>query len=209
MKVVELAGKRFGRLVVRKCVGTNGGRRLWLCKCDCGERTTVPTTSLTSEKTTSCGCRKRETALANCRIWQIKPLHGMTGTPEHKTWMSMIERCSVDYRYANNYADRGVRVCDRWRTFQNFLEDMGIRPSVDHSIDRIDVNGNYEPSNCRWATDKEQQRNRRNTRYLLVDNVRRPLMDVADELGIKKNAAQYFFSTFKKLKARFGEISIS
>lgn len=204
----DYTGMRYGRLLTLQYAGVRQGRRSYLCACECGNQSVVPAHRLVSGQTTSCGCRKREVAAQNCRLNHIPPTHGMSKTPTFSAWSSMIERSKANYSRAENYAGRGITVCDRWLKFENFFADMGLRPTG-KTIDRIDVNGNYEPTNCRWATNKEQQRNRRNTRYLVINGARRPLMDVADELGIKKPAAQYFFSTFKALLLKYGDVSIA
>ena len=124
--------------------------------------------------------------------------HGMTNTRIHKIWAGMIERGLPNYKDSHRYYDRGIRVCDRWKIFENFYEDMG-EPPIGMSIDRIDVNGNYSPENCRWASPKTQQNNKTNTRYLNVNGEKIPLMEFANKLGIKKSAAQYAYSFIKKM----------
>lgn len=112
--------------------------------------------------------------------------HGMSKLVEYPVWNMMMQRC---YNSANkNYKDyggRGILVCARWREFPNFYVDMGSRPSSKHSIDRIDVEGNYEPSNCRWASATVQVRNRRDTKYLTVGGVKKPLAEWAEDRGMK------------------------
>ena len=110
--------------------------------------------------------------------------HGLADSETHTIWMGMLRRCRPGGHSAKNYGDRGIRVCDRWHVFENFLEDMGLRPSRKHSLDRIDVNGNYEPGNVRWATASTQGRNRRNNRILEFRGRKQPLIDWAEEIGL-------------------------
>lgn len=139
----------------------------------------------------------------------FRQTHGMTNTKAHKIWSGMIDRCRPDNkRYAKNYADRGITVCDEWKEFENFYADMGP-PPAGLSLDRIDVNGSYCKENCRWADNKTQQNNRQNTRIVSVNGHKMPLMELAVACGVKKSAAQYFYSTLKILQKNGLTVTIS
>ena len=118
--------------------------------------------------------------------------HGMTGTPEHNTWQSMLQRCT-NQRLASwhRYGGRGIRVCERWQVFENFLADMGKRPSEMHSLDRIDNDGDYEPGNCRWATSEVQNANKSTNVHIELDGRRQTLAQWAREIGITVQALTF------------------
>jgi hypothetical protein len=117
--------------------------------------------------------------------------HGMTGTPEYFAWNNMLMRCLLeDRKDAHRYKDHGVTVCERWLSFANFFADMGRKPSPKHKIDRIDNNGNYEPSNCRWATKQEQCRNRSTTRNLTFQGKTMCIREWSKVTGIKRQTIQ-------------------
>lgn len=160
-KLKDITGRKFGKLTVTKFSFLRK-KTYWQCSCECGGSAVIRIDSLTSGRTISCGCRKRET-LAIARI----PKHGharhvVSKTATYRAWEDMNARCNrPTHKNFSSYAGRGITVCQRWQNFQNFLEDMGERPNARLSLDRENNDGNYEPSNCRWATKSQQMSNRR------------------------------------------------
>lgn len=177
-KAINLVGKRFGRLTVLAFHHRSAdGRLCWECRCECGGSSVANSSHLHSGDTKSCGCYNKETAsLINFK-------HGMTQTRTWSRWSSMLER-GAGKSCPTHYADRGIKVCDRWRVFENFLADMGECPEG-LSLDRIENDGDYEPGNCRWATAKTQVRNRRITlRHEYMGEIR-SLAEIAEMIGIR------------------------
>ncbi len=179
---IDLAGSRFGRLSVIEFLGGKGGR--WLCVCDCGEIKEVLGQSLRDGRTTSCGCLHREVVAAT----QYRHGEGKRGkqSAEYNLWSGMIGRCEnpKDWSY-ERYGGRGIRICPEWRaSFPAFLRDVGRRPSPEHSLERIDNAGHYEPGNVRWATKQEQARNRRSTKRVIYEGVEMSLAEAAERAGV-------------------------
>jgi hypothetical protein len=168
---IDMVGMVFGRLTVTEYAGD----RRWRCICSCGGTVEVVRQSLVNGRTSSCGCYRREHTIRKSTT------HGMTGTPVHWTWKSMMQRC---YNKNNpsypDYGGRGIVVCDEWHDFNKFYADMGPRPEG-MTLDRVDVNGIYEPGNCRWASHKIQSRNKRNS--LRIEGIE--LKYLAEELGME------------------------
>lgn len=180
---LDISGQKFGRLTALFIVERKKDATFWKCSCDCGKTTKVSLSSLKSNRTRSCGC-----LALDVRRNRVSPnrTHNMSKTRTYRIWESMKKRCNYpsDISY-KNYGGRGIKICDRWlNSFESFLFDMGECPSVDHSIDRIDSSGNYEPENCRWATRKEQNGNRRNTVYLTYQGQTKNLIEWSEETGI-------------------------
>lgn len=166
---IELTGHRFGRLVVVSPAETDAnGKARWNCACDCGRTHIARTAHLRRGAIMSCGCLRAETLLVMGPLYGgMPPRHGHATkagcSPEYAAWKSMRYRTSSTAKgYLRDlYYGRGIRCCTRWESFENFYADMGPRPSTKHSLDRKDNDGNYETSNCRWATKIEQANNRR------------------------------------------------
>lgn len=186
---VELAGRRFGRLTVVEEADRRPGRRArrWLCRCDCGAVADVEQRSLMKGDTKSCGCLHREKAAQQAaRMGAANITHGMVDSPEWLAWKNMHARCGdPSQRSYPRYGGRGIVVCERWQSFEHFYADVGPRPSPEHSIDRKDNDGNYEPGNCRWATRQQQARNRISNRLLAHNGETRCLAAWAESAGMK------------------------
>lgn len=164
----DLTGRQFGRLkVVRfshtvRLNGTRGANAYWLVQCACGVLKPVHRTHLVKGLTRSCGCLRNETSAKRCMT------HGESDAGEYKLWRGMLGRClNNKIKQFKDYGGRGIGVCDRWlNSYENFLSDMGRRPSSGHSLDRINNDSGYSPENCRWATKLQQARNTRRNRFL-------------------------------------------
>lgn len=182
-----MTGQRFGRLTVQERALHHSGRGVaWLVLCDCGETRIVAGSSLRSGNTRSCGCLQREVAASTARAANFK--HGISKTPTWRSWSSMMWRCNSPRHNAYGKSDGSrLTVCERWKDYLNFLEDMGERP-VGATIDRIENSKGYEPGNCRWATRKTQNRNRTISRFLTFNGQTKCLAEWAEELNISARA---------------------
>lgn len=236
-KLIDVTGKRFGKLVVRRRLNVRHGLPEWKCDCDCGNTTVAHGHNLRSGRTSSCGCIAhavrdltggrfgRWTVIGLFRMvrgrgamWSVRcdcgsvgerrsdlltlgssrscgclnvdchKTHGMKKSPEYRVWRQLKDRCrNPRCKGYAAYGGRGILVCEEWASsFESFLADVGLRPSAAHSIDRIDNNGNYEPGNCRWATKREQQRNRRNTVMAFFRGKSLPLSEWCDRCGLSR-----------------------
>jgi hypothetical protein len=199
----QISGQRFGRLVAicktQRPASISDTAAYWLFRCDCGTERVIRAKDVRTGKTQSCGCYHAEIAA------QRKLKHGHTRrlgdkrahSPEYLVWNGMWARCtnrsSVGYA---KYGARGITVCERWRDFGAFYADMGPRPSSDHSIDRIDNDGHYEPSNCRWATKEQQSNNQRRIERFTVRGVTGSLSQLARKFGVPGGIARQRIAKF-------------
>lgn len=173
----RLWGQTFGRLTVLEFVGKHPSNKtyIWKSKCSCGKETYSTGSALLTGTTRSCGCIRFGVA-------QHKT-HGMSHSPEYRSWGRMKKACTdpTHHNYSN-YGGRGITFCPRWEKFENFYADMGPRPE-NHTIDRIDNNGNYEPDNCRWATPRQQLTNKRNNVRITFKDETMTLMEWSERIG--------------------------
>lgn len=179
-RVKDLSGRVFERLTVLGFAGLDARFKAnWLCRCECGIEKTVGGNTLTQGETRSCGCLQREAASA------LSKTHGRTGSPEFDAWLNMLKRCENpnDPAY-ENYGGRGIDISSEWRSFENFIRDMGRRPSKKHSLDRRNNDLGYCKENCRWATRVEQNRNHRRNRWIETPKGRMLLCEAVERSGI-------------------------
>lgn len=178
----DLTNLEFGKLRVIYYVGVVKGLRSWQCQCKCSKISIVSGSYLKSGRTRSCGCGVDEARYS----------HRMSKTKEHRIWMAIKERCYYEkYKQYKDYGGRGIKVCDRWlESFENFYEDMGSRPSDNHSIDRKDNDGNYCKENCEWKTKKEQANNTSSNIIITYNNKTQTLMQWSEELSLSYSALQ-------------------
>ena len=179
-KFVDITGQRYGRLTVIK-IASKGKHTKWLCKCDCGKECIIFGCALKSGNTKSCGCLNSELVI------ERQKKHGMNKSRLYKIYCQIKYRCyNVTYSEFQYYGGRGIKMCDEWRNdFMAFYSWAMANGYADNlTIDRIDANGNYEPSNCRWATQKKQQNNRRNNRVLTHNDETHTIAEWSEKTGI-------------------------
>lgn len=179
-----IAGERNHRLVAVQFVDRDKhSNSTWLFRCDCGQEITAVAGNVRAGRIKSCGCLNQELVAAR------NETHGQTGTPEYVAWQSMRARCADQENPL--YGGRGIKVCDRWlNSFENFLADMGHKPSPEHSLDRYpNGDGNYEPTNCRWATNAEQSRHRRSNHRVTYLGREMLLVEAAELAGVDYDVA--------------------
>ncbi len=183
---INMSGEVYNRLTG---VSYQGNGR-WLFDCLCGDTTIANGSDVRRGKVRSCGCLLREVAKSG----NSRRTHGASGTPEMNSFASMHQRCYDDTRLEyHNYGGRGIKVCKRWHNFDNFKADMGRRPAG-MTLDRIDVNGDYEPNNCRWATKSVQSNNRRTNVMLTAHGITKSLTEWARECGVTPQTIKYRIS---------------
>ena len=172
-------GNKYGRLLVIEQVASINEKAAWLSRCDCGNTKIVTGDSLRTGKVSSCGCYQKEMYGLSSKT------HGMSKTQTYRSWQEMKTRCfdktSVSYK---NYGGRGITVCKRWDKFENFIFDMGVRPKG-ATLDRIKTNKGYSPSNCKWSTRTEQNRNKRSNILISYKGEKLCLSEWCEKLNLK------------------------
>lgn len=195
MLKLDLKGKKFGRLTaLEEATGAEKkSYTRWLCVCDCGKKKYIARTSLTAGVTQSCGCLQVEGVKAR------RTTHGKSRTPEYQVWKNMMSRCydpnNISYP---NYGYRGIAVCLAWHEFENFLSDMGERPE-NHTIERVNNNGGYNKSNCKWATKEEQFSNTRRNHYVVLKGEKKTVKQLSKQFGISQPTLAYRLKNWKSL----------
>lgn len=180
-KFIDLTGQKFGRLTVIERDTSRTGRAYWICKCSCGTVKSICGKELRNSKTKSCGCYNREVF--------CHKTHGQRHTKIYNVWRNMRDRCFNPKRVGyKNYGGRGITVCEEWRNdfqpFYDYVSKLEHFGEGGYTLDRINVNGNYEPGNVRWATDAQQRRNRTDNHYIKINGEQMILSDVAKLAGV-------------------------
>ena len=191
-KKIEMIGRKFNRLFVLSEACKRNCHYFYNCKCDCGKEVVVGGMNLRSGNTKSCGCLQRESVIKS------KTTHGLSGTTEHNSWAGMIQRCRDKNHFAYKYyGGRGIKVCKRWqKSFQNFIDDMGSKPSAKHTLERIDGNKNYSKENCRWATMAEQNLNKKDNHFITFNGKTQTMKEWSDEVNINYDTIRNRVNTY-------------
>ena len=201
----DLTGQRFGRLLVLKKSDENIQKKskliMWHCICDCGNEVDIRSQDLRSGKTQSCGCLHKD----------IISTHGLPRNRLYQIWIDMRSRCNnKNLKCYYNYGGRGIKVCEEWDDYQSFYNWSMNNGYMDElTIDRIDVNGNYEPNNCKWSTKLEQENNRRNNRFSYYNSEKMTIADFKRITGISRNFITNNLNknkTFDEIKREYDEI---
>ena len=190
MIVLDLTGKKYGRLYVVKRVGTSkDGQKTYLCRCDCGNEKVVKSGNLKSGKTKSCGCFNSERIrLAN----KQKAKHGGCGTRLYGIWIDMRARCNVEKSINwHLYGGRGIKVCEEWQKDFSLFRDWALANGYEEGLqlDRVNNDGNYEPENCKWSTRSEQGNNRRTCKYITIGGITKTVSEWCEETGVNRCTA--------------------
>ena len=181
-KCINLIGQRFTRLlVVERAENEKNGSARWVCQCDCGNTIVISSYHLRNEDVKSCGCFQRD--------FPNRTTHGHSGEPIYDEWCGMKARCyNKSQKAYKNYGGRGITVCERWRNnFKDFLDDVSELPHFGeegYSLERINNDGNYEPSNCKWATIEDQANNKRSNHMITYNGKTQSVKKWADEVGV-------------------------
>lgn len=193
-KFKDLTGQRFGRLVaIEICGNDNKGHYCWRCKCDCGNYKVVANYNLKNNSTKSCGCLSKE----------IKTKHNKSNTRLYRIYYAMRQRCyNLKYSRYFDYGGRGIKICDEWKNdfmnFYNWAMENGYRDGL--TIDRIDVNGNYEPNNCRWITKEAQQGNTRKSRFIEYNGEKKTLAEWSRIIKVSSNTIIFHLNKGRTIK---------
>lgn len=182
-KFIDLTGQKFGKLTAMNYVSKNNSTRAhWKCQCDCGNITITSGQNLRNGKSKSCGCARNE------HIAHLKLTHNKSHSPEYQTWNDMIKRCTnPNNKSFKNYGGRGITIYEKWRkSFYEFYNYIGNRPTPKHTIERINNNLGYIPGNIKWATCKEQNNNRRSNHQITFNGETMNVSQWAKKLGIKR-----------------------
>lgn len=186
-KILDLTGERYGRLQVIKYVGIKDTHKAYLCKCDCGNKKVITSSDLRSGKVKSCGCYRTQ------YITNKNKTHGLRKHRLYSIWAGMKSRCyNPNTDSYNRYGARGIKICKEWindfKAFYDWAMENGY--SDDLSIDRIDNDGDYEPNNCRWASDKKQARNKSSNKAFTINNESKSLIELCEEFNINYKTVQ-------------------
>jgi hypothetical protein len=186
---IDITGQRFGRLVAirmtaKSSVGPPQRGEMWLLRCDDGNEIEAIKANVLSGRTRSCGCLQAETCGKGHTI------HGHAGagvSSEYNSWRAMHQRCSnPNHKSYKNWGGRGITVCERWESFENFLSDMGLKPSPEHTLHRVDGDDNYKPGNVRWALPVEQANNTSRNRLITMAGETHTEAEWCRDLGVSK-----------------------